>query len=71
MIAIIVVIKIEKINVFKIFGFSKSIIVLLIVSLIKLNKTYNFVTPKRALIKLLSAPLRDFTLKPLFIKSST
>ena len=70
MIAIIVVIKIEKNNVFKIFGFSKSIIVLLNVSLIKLNKTYNFVTPKRALTKLLSAPLRDFTLKPFFNKSS-
>ena len=71
MIAIIVVIKIEKINVLKIFGFSKSIIVLLNISLIKSNKTYNFVTPKRALIKLLSAPLRDFTLKPFFNKSST
>ena len=70
MIAIIVVIKIEKNNVFKIFGFSRSITVLLNVSLIKLNKFYNFVIPKRALTKFLSAPLRDLTLKPLLINSS-
>ena len=62
--------KTEYIIVFRILGFSKSIIVLLKVSLIKFNKIYNFERPNFNLIKFLSAPFNDFTLKPLLISSS-